>query len=127
MKNKINKLIARKGNFDSSVKTCKNCSKEYTEKENYNWSCRVHLSEFGGEMWWCCGKRGKDQPGCKFGKHESKEDEPSSDNEDHDKNQQAIKNVRCVCCKEIGHKIENCSRDPNFKTNKPTNIDIERI
>jgi len=38
-----------------------------------------------------------------------------------------MKKVRCVCCKEIGHKIENCSRDPNFKTNKPTNVDIERI
>ena len=26
-------------------------------------------------MWWCCGKRGKDQPGCRFSKHESKDDE----------------------------------------------------
>jgi len=26
-------------------------------------------------MWWCCGKTGKDMPGCKFRKHESKEDE----------------------------------------------------
>jgi hypothetical protein len=26
-------------------------------------------------MWWCCGKRGKDMPGCKFGKHEFKEEE----------------------------------------------------
>lgn len=32
-------------------------------------------SEFGGEMWWCCGKRSKDAAGCKFSKHESKEDE----------------------------------------------------
>ena len=43
--------------------------------ENFNWSCRVHASDFGGEMWWCCGKNGKDQPGCKFSKHASKEDE----------------------------------------------------
>jgi hypothetical protein len=26
-------------------------------------------------MWWCCGKTSKDAPGCKFSKHESKEDE----------------------------------------------------
>jgi hypothetical protein len=32
-------------------------------------------------MWWCCGKRGKDQPGCKFNKHESKDDEKDSDDE----------------------------------------------
>jgi hypothetical protein len=32
-------------------------------------------------MWWCCGKREKDQPGCKFGKHESKDDEEDFGNE----------------------------------------------
>jgi BTK motif len=26
-------------------------------------------------MWWCCGKTARDAPGCKFAKHESKEDE----------------------------------------------------
>jgi BTK motif len=26
-------------------------------------------------MWWCCGKTSRDAPGCKFSKHESKEDE----------------------------------------------------
>jgi hypothetical protein len=38
------------------------------ESENFNWSCRTHQSEFGGEMWWCCGKIGKDAIGCKFSK-----------------------------------------------------------
>jgi hypothetical protein len=74
LKQKIVKLIKRGGNFDSSAKTCRNCNKEFNEKENFNWSCRVHLSDFGGEMWWCCGKRGKDTPGCKFSKHETKDD-----------------------------------------------------
>ena len=60
MKIKIIKLVAKKGNFDSSQKTCKNCAKDYDEKENFNWSCRVHVSVYGGEMWWCCGKRGQD-------------------------------------------------------------------
>ena len=26
-------------------------------------------------MWWCCGKPGKEAPGCKYSKHVSKEDE----------------------------------------------------
>jgi len=42
MKNRIQKLISRKGKFDSGTKTCKLCSKEYNEKENFNWSCRTH-------------------------------------------------------------------------------------
>lgn len=25
-------------------------------------------------MWWCCGKGEKDEPGCKFSKHESRDD-----------------------------------------------------
>ena len=57
---RIQKLIQRKGKFDSGFKTCKACSKEYNEKENFNWSCRQHQSDYGGEMWWCCGKQGKD-------------------------------------------------------------------
>lgn len=84
------------------------------------------MSEFGGEMWWCCGKRGKDQPGCKFGKHESKEDE-NSDSEDPNQKQIALRLVRCICCKEQGHKIDDCPRDPNFKTAISTNQDISRI
>ena len=26
-------------------------------------------------MWWCCGKKTKEAPGCKFGKHINKDDE----------------------------------------------------
>lgn len=73
MKKNIVKLLQRKGKFDNGAKVCKNCSKEFNEKENFNWSCRTHQSEWGGEMWWCCGKRGKEQPGCKFSKHETKD------------------------------------------------------
>lgn len=79
---RIQKLIQRKGKFDSGFKTCKNCSKEYTEKENFHWSCRQHQSEYGGEMWWCCGKIGKDQLGCKFSMHESKDDEDDDMNDE---------------------------------------------
>ena len=33
MKARITKLISRKGKFDSGLKTCKNCGKDYNEKE----------------------------------------------------------------------------------------------
>ena len=88
LKVRIIRLIAKKGNFQQGIKTCKNCTNEYNEKENYNWSCRNHQSEWGGEMWWCCGKRGKEQPGCKYSKHESKdedEDDKKQRAEDQDK------------------------------------------
>lgn len=82
LKVRIIKLAARKGTGKEGIKTCKNCTKEYNEKENFNWSCRMHQSDWGGEMWWCCGKRGKDQPGCRYSKHESKDDEIDEDEKD---------------------------------------------
>ena len=60
MKNRIVKMKQKKGKIDRDVKMCKHCSKEYADKENFNWSCRTHRYEFSGEMWWCCGKRGVD-------------------------------------------------------------------
>ena len=74
MKQRYNKLKARKGK-DPGFKQCKDCMKEFLDRENYNWSCRTHRCEWSGEMWWCCGKRSKDAAGCKFKKHVSKEDE----------------------------------------------------
>lgn len=54
---------------------CRNCKKDYTESENYNWSCRLHKSEYGGVMWWCCGRKNKDHPGCKFASHVNQEEQ----------------------------------------------------
>ncbi len=54
---RIIKLRKRKNagtNTDSQF--CKNCKKEYNEAENFNWSCRTHVGEWGGDLWWCCGK-----------------------------------------------------------------------
>lgn len=104
---------------------CKNCAKDYIEKENFNWSCRTHRSEYSGEIWWCCGKEGKDQPGCKYSKHESKEEE--DDEDDITKNEKMITKIRCYCCKEIGHLITDCPRDPNIRSNVEAEEDFERI
>jgi chromosome segregation ATPase len=60
MRQRIVKLKLRKGKVDYGIKMCKNCGKEFHEKDNFNWSCRLHRSEYGGELWWCCGKRGKE-------------------------------------------------------------------
>ena len=69
MKLRINKLKLRKGYDLGSLKLCYNCKKDFKDSENFNWSCRVHQSDWSGEMWWCCGKSYKDAPGCKFDRH----------------------------------------------------------
>ena len=77
---KFEKLKLRKGSV-LSMKVCGNCRKDFKDSENFNWSCRVHQSQWSGEMWWCCGKSSKEAPGCKFGKHTvfvDEMDEPQS-------------------------------------------------
>ena len=76
LKKRLDKIKTNKkmGRIDHLLKICKNCQKEYNERENYNWSCRTHQSEYGGDMWWCCGKKNKEDPGCKYGKHVTQED-----------------------------------------------------
>ena len=56
--------------------------------------------------------------GCKYGKHETKDDEDDEelDNEHDGDAKKSNKYVRCLCCKEIGHTIDECPRDPNIKT-----------
>ena len=129
MKLRITKLKNRKGKVDHGIKMCRNCGKEFPEKENFNWSCRTHQYDYSGEMWWCCGKRGKDQPGCKWDKHESKEDDDEEDDDnDKEKNKQnRAKLMRCQCCKEIGHMIDDCPRDPNLKTKCEHEEDYQRL
>ena len=105
---------------------CKNCGHYYNDKENFNWSCRTHLKDWGGKFWWCCGKEEKNSLGCKYAKHVSKEDEEDDLNFDK-KKIDYFKNVKCMCCKELGHRIHECPRDPNFKTKADIEIDEQRI
>ena len=62
------KMKKHHGKVDLGLKLCKNCSKEYNDSENYNWSCKTHQYPYSldEEMWWCCGKKGKESPGCKM-------------------------------------------------------------
>lgn len=42
LKRALAKLFARKGKVNNDTRNCKNCNKEFVEKENFNWSCRIH-------------------------------------------------------------------------------------
>ena len=46
MKMRILKLKQRRGKVDLGIKICKNCSKEFHESDNFNWSCRTHRNVF---------------------------------------------------------------------------------
>ena len=109
------------------IKNCKLCGVEYIERDNFKWSCRTHQSDYGGEMWWCCGKADPNTPGCKYSQHESKEDEEDDDEGKKFKELAHAKNQKCLCCKELGHTIQDCHRDPNIKTREDQQEDLQRI
>ena len=125
MRIKIGKLKRRR-NVDLNQKICKNCGLEYLEPENFNWSCRTHRSEYGGEMWWCCGKRSKESQGCKFSKHETKDDE-DEENQNEDGEKDKVKRIKCFCCRDVGHLAHDCIRDPNIKTGADIEDELFRI
>ena len=84
-------------------------------------------------MWWCCGKTTKDAPGCKYSKHYCKEDEDENEGEAGPSNGQTTEitvkktNIRCLCCKEKGHNIDECLRDPNIRTQQDVLLEEKRI
>ena len=88
MRARIIKLRNRKGKVDVGIKTCKNCGKEFHENSNFNWSCHIHWSQYDTEtlLWWCCGKKGKDQKGCKVQKHEIQNEVDDEDDDKQDNN-----------------------------------------
>lgn len=102
--------------YDLEEKVCKYCKRVFTERENFNWSCRNHLSEWGeNHNYWCCGAEDKEAPGCQLSKHISDEGNESKVVE-----KKEIKNLKVKCrnCKIIGHVASECLRDPNPKTSK---------
>merc|ERR1719253_707566 len=121
LKARLKKYRARRNLFQIDQKSCRCCGKDYLESENFNWSCRTHQSEFGGEMWWCCGKFGREAPGCKYAKHESKEDEDddldADEMQEERDRQKKIKNqnITCFGCSEVGHSAKDCPQAPNVR------------
>ncbi|OMJ77667.1 hypothetical protein SteCoe_22708 [Stentor coeruleus] len=104
-------------------KVCKNCKKIYKEEENFNWSCKVHSSQFSG-IWWCCGKKDKNASGCKVCMHESKDEYDLGLKED---DMIIDKKNFCTSCKKNGHIFSECPKDPNARTTNDINDEIERL
>jgi predicted nucleic acid-binding Zn-ribbon protein len=119
---KMRSLHKKAGSADHVM--CRNCQKFYTEEDNFNWSCRVHLSDFSGEMWWCCGKTHANAPGCKTGKHLQKLDDFEEE--------AAVSGVRCSVrtmqsCREVGHLPKDCPKDPNIRSAGVVPAELQRI
>ena len=102
---------------------CKNCRQDFYEENNFSWVCKTHRSEYSAEddLWWCCLKKGFKSPGCKLQEHQAIENDDEDEfnqKEDEKSKQIEMKNKRCLCCKQFGHRIENCPKDPNIVTLK---------
>ena len=79
-------------------------------------------------MWWCCGKTSKDAPGCRFAKHECKDDEDEDKAADPDHpNANKQRKQKCQCCKGVGHKAAECDKDPNFRGGYDVQAEHKRI
>jgi len=121
--------LKRKQYGEAEEKICKKCQRIFTDGENFNWSCRTHKSEYGDEMWWCCGRTSRDAPGCIVAKHQSKEDEDDEgDVKAKEENERmALAATRCSSCKELGHHPWECPRDPNIRSRKDTIEELKRL
>ena len=97
------------------------CQRYYLPSDNTNWACQTHAGEWGGELWWCCGKTNVKAAGCVRSRHITRE-EYEKENEQKlmeiDSEEEERKKASEVCfgCKQPGHTIENCTQDPNLKT-----------
>ena len=113
MRNIIKDIKAKSKMYDLDEKVCKFCKKVFVERDNFNWSCRNHLSEWGeSKYFWCCGAEDKEAPGCQLSKHISDEAE---DDKLAESNKKASK-LKCINCQEVGHEAKDCEKDPNPKT-----------
>ena len=117
------KLKQRKssGQGQDEEKFCSRCQKTYFEYENFNWSCKTHHGTIHENVYWCCGKAGKDSLGCVVAKHISKEDHDNCRSSDH------YGSRFCVGCKKHGHSIFDCPKDPNLKSRADLTDESKRL
>ncbi|CAG9336004.1 unnamed protein product [Blepharisma stoltei] len=118
LKQRLKQYRSSRSNI-SDERFCKNCQKLYLESKNFNWSCRMHSSIYSGEVYWCCGNTNKDSLGCISTKHVSKDDV----NEEEHK----LNFIRCSSCKDYGHSVHECPRDPNARTVEVPEEELTRI
>ena len=115
--------LQQKKSVDINQQFCCLCKQEFIEKQNFNWSCCTHRSEWGGTMWWCCGKTNQNAKGCKYQKHVCKQTQ--DEREDH-KGQDESKQ-KCSVCKQAGHGAFECELDPNLRTSYNVITETVRI
>ena len=130
MKNKLKQLRQRKfaDSENSDDKLCQKCKKMYKESENFNWSCKVHVSTCVNDYWWCCGKKGESAIGCQSSKHESRDDEKEILKEEELIGGSTICSVIYKqSCRNYGHNSFNCPRDPNAKSGAESKTELERL
>lgn len=110
---RIKEINKKRKLSENEEKPCKNCKKYYTEKDNFNWSCTIHPSEWGdSQFYYCCGGTQQEAPGCIKSKHLSDEDSR------HEEVRPTLSSnkLSCISCGEQGHDSKNCSKDPNPKS-----------
>lgn len=108
---RIKKLQQRR-HADLNKKICQNCTSEYDEEQNFNWSCCTHTREWGGTIWWCCGKTERSAKGCNRKKHSSQREAA----EEYCLEGFSRRLADCYICREKGHVAADCHRDPNIRT-----------
>jgi hypothetical protein len=112
MNKRLKEINFRNKLADQEEKICRNCKKYFMEKDNFNWSCTTHPSEYGtSKFYYCCGATNKDSPGCRKSKHVSEE---LAEQEETRKTIYHTK-LKCLTCGDLGHLSIECQKDPNPK------------
>lgn len=100
---------------------CQHCGNQYIEYENYDWSCKKHISAFFKGFYWCCGQTKRNAPGCAKTKHVSIKHASSSDEAEE------INEVLCGSCKQRGHSAHHCTKDPNMQQDDNLEEELRRL
>lgn len=113
-------LATNKKNQMNAERVCENCSKVYSEENNFNWSCKTHSNIWGGSIYWCCGSTEKDSQGCQKSKHLTKEESEEKFEE------RRIEEKACKICKKVGHLEAECELDPNSIVKRTKSEGVKR-
>jgi hypothetical protein len=49
LRQRIQRIKNKRFRIEDNQKICKKCTREYLEKENFNWSCKTHQSEWSND------------------------------------------------------------------------------
>ncbi|CAI2380348.1 unnamed protein product [Moneuplotes crassus] len=124
LRNRINDMKSKR-NINLKKKICYKCNQDFSEKENFKWSCVTHSREWSGKMWWCCGSTDNLNKGCVKDYHVSKSYN-DTDKLNNRETEMQLK-TQCRCCKQKGHSTQNCPLDPNYRSNHSISDEYARI